>query len=89
MGTPVVLTGMEATRNLRDVAYEHVCLCMCEIMLLWCLTLCVSVHMCGYRYMSEIMGVVQVTSLSQQVCLISVALHAELSAVAKWVTATR
>lgn len=54
----MVLTGMEATRNLRDVAYEHVCMCAC-VRSCFCgvVRLYVSVHMCGYRYMSEIMGV--------------------------------
>lgn len=54
MGTPVVLTGMKATTNLRDVAYVHVHVCNHA---LWCLGLYLSVHMCGYRYMSEVMGV--------------------------------
>lgn len=83
---------MEATRNLRDVAYERVCvcLCVCEIMLCGVCRLCVSVHMCGYiGTCVRSWAYVQGTSLSQQVCLISVALHAAGSAVAKWVTATR
>lgn len=57
MGTPVVLMGMEATRYLREVAYEHVCTCMCEIMLCDVFEIvCKCAHVTT-RYMSDIMGV--------------------------------
>lgn len=77
-GTPVVLMGTKATRNLRDVSLRACVLC-------GVLGLYLSLHLQLYtvsvclRSQAYVRG----SSLSQQVCLISVALHAARSAIAR------
>lgn len=77
-GTPVVLTGTKATRNLRDVS---LCACvLCGVLGLY-LSLHLRLYTVGACLRSQ--AYVRGSSLSQQVCLISVALHAVRSAVAR------
>lgn len=76
-GTPVELTGTKATRNLQDVGLRACVLC-------GVLGLYLSLHLRLYtgtclRSQAYVRG----SSLGQQVCLISVALHAARSAVAR------
>lgn len=76
-GTAVELTGTKAMRNLRDVSLRACVLC-------GVLELYLSLHLRLYtgaclRSQAYVRG----SSLSQQVCLISVALHAARSAVAR------
>lgn len=77
-GTPVVLMGTKATRNLRDVSLRACVLC-------GVLGLYLSLHLrlCTVGACLRSQAYVRGSSLSQQVCLISVALHAARSAVAR------